>query len=85
MSTLHIVLPESVREFVESQVVEGGYRTVDEYVQALIREAQKRKAREKVEALLLEGLRSESSPMTAQDWEDIRREGLQRLAAEKRR
>ncbi len=85
MNTLIVSLPDSVQEFVQRQVEEGGYATPSEYIVALIGEAQKRKAKEKVEALLLEGLNSgPASEMTAQDWEDIRQEvRQQRQAREK--
>ncbi len=47
--------------------------------QQLVREDQKRKAQERLEELLLEGLNSgESTPMTEQDWEEIRAEVRQR-------
>jgi antitoxin ParD1/3/4 len=82
-SSLTIVLPEPIKAFVEGQVAEGGYRSADEYIHTLIREAQKRKAKEKLEALLLEGLQSPASEMTPEDWESIRREGRQRIAARK--
>jgi antitoxin ParD1/3/4 len=72
MSTLNISLPEPLREFVDSQVAEGGYRTASDYIRELVQEAQKRKAREKVEALLLEGLQSEASAMTKEDWEELK-------------
>jgi len=79
MNTLTVSLPDTVQEFVQRQVTEGGYATASEYILALIGEAQKRKAKEKVDALLLEGLNSgPSSEMTAQDWEDIRWEVRQR-------
>jgi antitoxin ParD1/3/4 len=81
MSTLNITLPETMRDFIEGQVADGGYGTASAYIGALVREAQNRKAKEKIEALLLEGLNSgPSTEMTAQDWEDIRREVHERHA-----
>ncbi len=41
--------------------------------------------RARVEALLLEGINSPASPMTDEDWKEIRREALARIAAEKKR
>lgn len=85
MTTLNISLPEPMREFIESQVAEGGFSTVSEYVRTLVREAQKQKAKEKVDALLLEGLSSgESTPMTAQDWQDLRTKFGKDLAKRKK-
>jgi antitoxin ParD1/3/4 len=81
MAMLNISLPESVREFIEREVAEGGHGDASEYIYKLLQEEQKKKAREKVEALLLEGLQSgPATPMTAQDWEDIRREVHERHA-----
>lgn len=80
MSTMNISLPPELRSFVEGEVASGGYSTVSEYVRTLIREAQKKKARERLEQVLLEGLGSgEATPMTSEDWEEIRREVLSRL------
>jgi antitoxin ParD1/3/4 len=73
MTTLNISLPEAMRDFIDSQVAEGGYSTASEYIRALVREAQQRKANEKVEALLLEGLQSEATEMTRQDWDELKR------------
>lgn len=42
---------------------------------------EKQVAHKKLESLLLEGIESESSEMTKQDWIDIRSEGLKLLEA----
>jgi antitoxin ParD1/3/4 len=81
MATMNISLPDSLKEFIEARVTEGGYSTSSEYFRDLVREDQKRRAQERLEALLLEGLNSgEATPMTEQDWEDIRREVRKRAA-----
>ena len=73
MSTLSF-LPEPLRQFVEERVAEGGYGTPDGYLLALVREDQKRQAKAKLEALLLEGLDSgPATPMTDEDWDEMRR------------
>jgi antitoxin ParD1/3/4 len=73
MSTVNISLPESMKAYIDEQVATGGYGTVSEFFRDLIRQDQKRKAKESLETLLLEGLDSgASTPMSAQDWEDIR-------------
>lgn len=70
-----------MRLYIEEQVANGGYSTVSEYFRELVRQDQKRKAQERLEALLLEGLNSGmSTPMTEQDWEDIRRVVRERVA-----
>jgi antitoxin ParD1/3/4 len=79
---MNISLPDTMKEFVEVEVSEGGYNTTSEYFRALVRDAQKRKAEERLAALLLEGLESgESTPMTGQDWSDIREEVHRRAQA----
>jgi antitoxin ParD1/3/4 len=73
MSTVNISLPESMKAYIDEQVATGGYGSVSEFFRDLIRQDQKRKAKENLETLLLEGLDSgTSTPMSAQDWEDIR-------------
>lgn len=84
-TTMNISLPIEMKSFVDEQIAKGGYSSASEYVRDLLRDAQKKAAREKLEALLLEGIDSgESRPMTDEDWEDIRREGLARLSARKK-
>jgi len=70
-----------MRLYIEEQVANGGYSTVSEYFRELVRQDQKRKAQERLEVLLLEGLNSGmATPMTEQDWEDIRRVVRERVA-----
>jgi antitoxin ParD1/3/4 len=78
---MNISLPEDLKNWVEEQVTRDSYGTASEYIRHLLREEQKRQARAKVDALLLEGIRSgPSTPMTAKDWSDIRREVRKRHA-----
>jgi antitoxin ParD1/3/4 len=80
MTSLNISLPKVMKDYVESRVQEGGFSTPSEYMRALVREDQKRKAEEKLEALLLEGIQSgPATPMTPQDWKEIRAEVLRRV------
>jgi antitoxin ParD1/3/4 len=58
METIHVSVPQSVKEFIDSQIGEHGYSSADEYLCALVREDQKRKADDDLERLLLEGLDS---------------------------
>lgn len=86
METMNIALPKSMKTFVQSQLSKGGYSSSSEYVRDLIRAEQKRKAMERLEALVLEGLNSgPSTPMTRKDWERIRKEGLARAKARRRK
>jgi antitoxin ParD1/3/4 len=86
MQTMNISLPEQLKEFVDVQVGSGRYSSVSEYVRGLIRDDEKRKAQDKLEALLLEGIQSgESSDLTRQDWDAMRREALKQFEARKSR
>ena len=79
MATMNISLPDTLREFVEEQVAEGGYSTASEYVRELIRADQKRRAEERLETLLLEGLQSgPAMEATPEWWEQFRADLLER-------
>ncbi len=81
MTSINISLPDELRAYVEEQVAKGGYSTLSEYFRELVRSDQKRKATERLETLLLEGLDSgTATPMTQQDWEDIRAGVRERVA-----
>lgn len=82
MQTMNISLPDQLKDFVDGQISSGRYSSVSEYVRELIRQDERRKAQNELEALLTEGLKSgPSSPMTPQDWEDIRTEAAKLFAA----
>jgi antitoxin ParD1/3/4 len=70
MTVLRISLSDGLKEFVEAEVSERGYRTESEYIAALIKEAKKRKAKQKLETMLLAGLSSgDPMPVTEHYWE----------------
>ena len=79
MQTMNISLPDPLKEFVDHQIAEGRYSSVSEYIRELIRDDEKRKAEERLETLLLEGLEDEATPLTRQDFDDIRREAREEL------
>lgn len=69
-----------MRAYVEEQVANGSYSTISEYFRELVRQDRERKAQERLEALLLEGLASgQETPITAQDWQDIRQTVRERI------
>jgi antitoxin ParD1/3/4 len=76
MQTMNIFLPDPLKEFVDHQIAEGRYSSVSEYIRELIRDDEKRKTEQRLEALLLEGLESEESELTRQDFDDVRKEAL---------
>lgn len=83
MQSMNISLPDPLKQFVDGQIAEGRYSSVSEYVRELIRADEKRKAESRLEALLLEGLEGEAVELTKEDFADIRREAMSRLAARK--
>ena len=79
MTSLNISLPQSLKEFVETQVQQNGFSTPSEYIRNLVRDDQKRRAEERLEALLLEGLSSgEPIEITAEYWEKKRTQLIER-------
>lgn len=81
MATMNISIPDKMKEYVESQLAESGYRSVDEYILHLLEEDKRRKAAGKLEERLVEGLTSgEPRPFTASVLADIRRQVEERVA-----
>lgn len=84
MTSLNISLPEPLRDWIEAQIKRGRYGNASEYLRELIRRDQERQAQERLEELLLGGVKSgPASPLTKQDWAELRSDVAERL--EKRR
>lgn len=82
---MNISLPPTLKDWVDEQVSRRGFGTASEFVRQMLREEQQRELRQRIDAALVEGIESgPSTPMTAQDWDDIRREGRRRLAKRKK-
>jgi antitoxin ParD1/3/4 len=80
METMNIALPESLKQFVQERVSEGGYSSVSEYVRELIRADQRHMVEERIDALLLDGLDSGAPiPVTQEYWEEKKRRLTERL------
>ena len=70
MTTMNISLPDTLKTFVDGQVLGGGYSTSSEYVRDLIRKDQERLAGQQLAALIAEGIESgEPIPVDAGYWE----------------
>lgn len=81
MQTMNIAIPDSLKEYVQRQIAQGGYSSVSEYVRELIRADRKVKARQALEVEVLRGLESgEAEPLTVEDWDAIREEVKKRHA-----
>ena len=77
MSNVTLSLPESMRVFIEEQIAKSGFNSQSDYLLALIREAQTREGKRNLEAKLLEGLQSPLSPMTPDDWAELKQQVLE--------
>jgi antitoxin ParD1/3/4 len=85
MNTMNIAIPKQLKSFVQREVLRRGYSSVSEYVRDLIRGDQERQAIALLEAEFLKGLESgPATPMTKQDWQDIRTE-VRRRSAQRRK
>lgn len=72
MGTMNIALPANLKDFVQTQVSEGGYSSASEYVRELIRKDVKAK-KALLEADLIAALDSgKATEMTDRDWESLR-------------
>jgi antitoxin ParD1/3/4 len=70
MTTMNISLPDSLKDYVDEQVGEGGYGTSSEYVRELIRKDQDRK---RLRAMILQGATSGlGAPVDADYFESLR-------------
>jgi antitoxin ParD1/3/4 len=77
--TIHISMPESLKEYMDERVSEEHYSTISDYVRALVREDQKRRAEELLEKLLLEGLESgRGATLGSDEWEQFKKRVLAR-------
>jgi antitoxin ParD1/3/4 len=86
MSTMNLILPDSLKAFVESQVAKRGYGSANDYLEASIREDQEKAENEEIEGKLLEALQgAPATPVTPETWRTVEREGLRRLKARKSR
>ena len=56
MSTVNISLPDPMKDFIDTQVIQGMYGSVSDYIRTLIREDQQRKAEQELETKLLAAL-----------------------------
>ncbi len=81
MSTIQLELSESMWQFVENEAAKAGFRGPGDYIQSVLRELQTSYGKQDVEATLLEGIDSPARELRPEEWEEMRREGLERVAA----
>ena len=74
--TMHISLPESLKEYVKERMEEEHYDNSSDYFRSLLREDQKRREEKKLEQMLLHGIASGSQELTPEDWKILKEEIL---------
>ena len=77
MGTMNVSLPDTLKSYVDHQVLAGGYGTSSEYVRELIRRDQERLA---VRELLLAGAASEPASMADASYFDSLRDRVRKAA-----
>jgi antitoxin ParD1/3/4 len=74
---LNISLPETLQAYVEAQVSQGEYETVNAYFHELVQQDQRRKAQEKLETMLIDGLNSgDGAEVTIDFWKNLKSDVL---------
>jgi antitoxin ParD1/3/4 len=90
MTTVTISLPESLKEFIDTEVQTKGYGNVSEYMRGLLRAERASAADARLEALLLEGLSSgKDIALTPDFWRKLKLDAARivetsKVAAKKR-
>ena len=84
MSTIDITLPDALKRYLDEQVTRRGYQNASEYLESLLEADRLRELREELELTLAKRVDGPFSPLTPQDFEDIRKEGRRILAERKR-
>ena len=75
MATMNISLPESLKDFVESQVEAGGYGTSSEFIRELIR---RHHDRTQLRSLLIDGVESGPGSVVDDAYFDRQRDRVRR-------
>ena len=73
MTTVTVSMPDSLKDFIETEVATKGYGNVSEYIRGLLRSAQTKAEEDRLESLLLEGLASgPGKEVTPEFWREFR-------------
>ena len=81
MSTIQLELSESMRQFVEQEAAKAGLGGPGDYIQSVLRDLQTRHGKQDLEAALLQGIDSPARELRPEEWAEMRREALARVAA----
>ncbi len=64
LTSLHVSLPEDLKEFVRQEVAEGGYSTPSDFVRSVLRERRAQKLRQQTDDALLASLETPAEEVT---------------------
>ena len=79
-SDLNFSLSDDMKQWLDSQVVAGGFASTDDFLNQLLLKERQQRVRDAVERELLAALDDgPSEPLMAADWEEIRNGREQRL------
>jgi Arc/MetJ-type ribon-helix-helix transcriptional regulator len=76
MTQLTISLPDTAQMFINEQITNGTYTTVDDLFAALIEQAQERQAKQTVNAMLRSTLQKNKTIVATDDWWEQQRQRL---------
>ena len=83
-ATINIALPETLKAEVENAIKTDGYGNTSEFFRDLARNYLKHRQEKKLESMLLEAIEEgDFTPLTHNDFEEIKARGLARLKARK--
>jgi Arc/MetJ-type ribon-helix-helix transcriptional regulator len=76
MTYLTIALPEAAKAYIDRQISNGTYNTVDDFLTALIEREQERQAKQKVNDMLKSTLQTNRSIEATDEWWEQQRQYL---------
>ena len=74
LTSLHVSLPEDLKEFVRQEVAEGGYSTPSDFVRTVLRERREQKLRRGIDAALLASLETPAEEVSPEYLASLRHE-----------
>jgi Arc/MetJ-type ribon-helix-helix transcriptional regulator len=76
MTYFTIALPESAKAYVDRQISDGNYSSVDEFLTVLIEQEQDRQAKQKANAMLRSTLQKNQTIEATDEWWEEQRKSL---------
>jgi antitoxin ParD1/3/4 len=80
ITSLHVSLPEDLKEFVRQEVAAGGYSTPSDFVRTILREKRTQKLRGQIDAALLASFETPAEEVTPEYLASLRGEAHELIA-----